>query len=45
VDIEGRWGNLPAELRQKLMSRNFDEFTPEYQEEIKAYFRKIAQQR
>jgi hypothetical protein len=43
--IEGRWGNLPPELRQRLLERNFREFTPEYQEEIRAYYRRIAQPR
>jgi hypothetical protein len=33
---------LPPELRQKLQDRNFQEFTPEYQEEIKAYYRKLG---
>jgi hypothetical protein len=42
LDIEGRWGMLPPELRQKLQDRNFQEFTPEYQEEIKAYYRKLG---
>lgn len=40
--LEGRWGNLPPELRQRLIERNFKEFTPEYQEELKAYYRRIA---
>ena len=40
--LEGRWGVLPPELRQRLIERNFREFTPEYQEELRAYFRRLA---
>lgn len=40
--LEGRWGVLPPELRQRLVERNFREFTPEYQEELRAYFRRLA---
>lgn len=43
-DIEGRWGFLPPELRQRLMQRDFQEFTPDYQDELKAYYRRIAKQ-
>lgn len=41
VDVEGRWGNLPPELRQRLVESNLFEFTPDYQEEIKAYFKRV----
>ncbi len=34
------WGNLPRELRQKLVDRNFDEVTPEYEAEVVEYFKK-----
>ncbi len=34
------WGNLPKELRQKLVDRNFDEVTPEYEGEVVEYFKK-----
>jgi hypothetical protein len=40
-----RWGQLPPELRQQLISRNFDAFTPSYLEDIKAYFKKIAERK
>ena len=36
------WGNLPQELRQKLVDRNYDDFTPEYKEQIEEYFRKTG---
>lgn len=34
------WGRLPKEQRQKLTDRNFEDFTPEYEEEIKEYLRR-----
>ena len=40
--LDKRWGLLPPERRQKLVDRNFKDFTPEYEREIKAYFRKIV---
>jgi len=42
VDLNEIWGNLPPELRQKLIDRNFDDFTPEYTEQIKEYFQKTG---
>jgi hypothetical protein len=36
------WGNLPLEIRQKLVDRNYDDFTPEYKEQIEEYFRKTG---
>lgn len=39
-DDAQRWGFLPEELRQRLLDRNFREFTPEYQRELKNYFRR-----
>ena len=41
--IREKWGVLPPELRQKLVDRNFKDFTPEYEAAIKAYFRKIQE--
>jgi hypothetical protein len=42
INLNEIWGNLPPELRQKLIDRNYDEFTPEYQEQIQEYFRKTS---
>lgn len=39
-DDAQRWGFLPEELRQRLLDRNFREFTPEYQRELRNYFRR-----
>ncbi len=39
-DLNEIWGNLPKELRQKLVDRNFDDFTPEYENEVQEYFRR-----
>ena len=37
-----RWGHLPAELRQRLIDRNFKGFTPPYAKELKEYYKKIG---
>ncbi len=37
-----RWGHLPAELRQRLIDRNFKNFTPPYAKELKEYFKRIG---
>jgi hypothetical protein len=42
VNLNEIWGNLPPELRQKLIDRNFDDFTPEYEAQIQEYFRKTS---
>ena len=42
VNLNEIWGNLPPELRQKLVDRNFDDFTPEYKEQITEYFKKTS---
>jgi hypothetical protein len=42
IDLNEIWGNLPSELRQKLVDRNFDDFTPEYKAQIDEYFRKTS---
>lgn len=42
IDLNEIWGNLPPELRQKLISKNFDDFTPEYKEQIAEYFKKTS---
>jgi hypothetical protein len=42
VNLNEIWGNLPPELRQKLVDRNFDDFTPEYKEQISEYFKKTS---
>ncbi len=34
------WGRLPKEVRQKLTDKNFEDFTPEYEEEVKEYLRR-----
>jgi len=44
-NLEGKWGLLPPEKRQRLVDRNFKDFTPEYEREIKAYFKKILKER
>ena len=36
------WGKLPPELRQQLIDRNFKGFTPEYEQAIKDYLRRIS---
>jgi hypothetical protein len=42
INLNEIWGNLPPELRQKLIDRNFDDFTPEYKEQIAEYFKKTG---
>jgi hypothetical protein len=32
-------------LRQQLISRNFNAFTPAYTEQIRAYYKKIAERK
>ena len=39
---EERWGHLPPELRQRLIDRNFKDFTPPYAKELKEYYKKIG---
>ena len=39
--LHERWGMLPPEMRQRLIDRNFQDFTPEYELEIRAYFKRI----
>jgi len=39
---EERWGHLPPELRQRLIDRNFKDFTPPYAQELKEYYKKIG---
>ncbi len=39
--IIDRWGLLPEETRQRLVNDNFRDFTPEYEEEIRQYFRNL----
>lgn len=40
VQINEIWGRLPAEQRQKLVDRNFKDYTPEYEDEIREYLRR-----
>ena len=42
INLNDIWGNLPPEIRQKLIDRNFDDFTPEYKDQIEEYFRKTS---
>jgi hypothetical protein len=42
INLNEIWGNLPPELRQKLIDRNFDDFTPEYKAQIEEYFKKTS---
>jgi hypothetical protein len=42
INLNEIWGNLPPELRQKLVDRNFDDFTPEYKAQIDEYFKKTG---
>lgn len=42
VDVNEIWGVLPPELRQKLVDRNFGEFTPEYEDEVREYLKKVS---
>jgi hypothetical protein len=39
-NVNEAWGRLPKEVRQKLTDRNFEDFTPEYEEEVKEYLRR-----
>jgi hypothetical protein len=39
-EVNEIWGRLPKELRQKLVDRNFSDFTPEYEDEIREYLRR-----
>lgn len=43
--MEKAWGNLPPKLRQALIDRNFKDFTPEYEQAIKDYFKSISRPR
>ena len=42
VDVNEVWGILPPEIRQKLIDRNFGEFTPEYEDEVREYIKKVS---
>ena len=42
VDVNEIWGILPPEMRQKLVDRNFGEFTPEYEDEVRQYLKKVS---
>lgn len=42
LDKEGPWGKLPSELRQRLIDLNIKSYTPEFEAEIKAYYKRIA---
>lgn len=42
VDVNEVWGILPPEIRQKLVDRNFGEFTPEYEDEVRDYLKKVS---
>lgn len=39
-NINEVWGRLPKEVRQKLTDKNFEDFTPEYEAEVKEYLRR-----
>ena len=39
------WGQLPPRLRQKLMNASDEEYLPEYQDNIREYFRKLSEQK
>ncbi|HUG18077.1 MAG TPA: hypothetical protein VMM56_03825, partial [Planctomycetaceae bacterium] len=39
------WGQLPPRLRQKLMNAADEEYLPEYQDNIREYFRNLSEQK
>ena len=47
ADRTGNWGNLPPRLRQAMLSgkRSLDDFPPEYQQVLKEYMKKLADEK
>ncbi|MFN3484907.1 MAG: hypothetical protein ACK44W_05425 [Planctomycetota bacterium] len=47
ADRTGRWGDLPPRVREAILSgkRDLDEFPPEFQQVLKEYMRKLAEQK
>lgn len=47
MDRSGRWGDLPARLREAMLSgkRAIDDFPAEYQGILKEYMRKLADEK
>jgi hypothetical protein len=45
MDRTGNWGNLPPRLREAMMTgkRAIDDFPAEYQQILKEYMRKLAE--
>jgi hypothetical protein len=43
-DRTGRWGDLPARVREAMLSgkRDLDDFPPEYQQLLKEYFKSLS---
>lgn len=37
------WGELPERMRQQMLQSSFDDFLPEYRDDIEAYFRQLAE--
>lgn len=38
------WGHLPQRLREQMLQSSSDEFLPEYREELKQYFKRLAEE-
>ncbi|HXG59834.1 MAG TPA: hypothetical protein VNO22_00535 [Planctomycetota bacterium] len=47
ADRTGRWGDLPPRVREAILSgkRDLDEFPPEFQQVLKEYMKKLAEQK
>ena len=45
MDRTGNWGNLPPRLREAMLTgkRAIDDFPAEYQQILKEYMRKLAE--
>jgi hypothetical protein len=41
IDSE-KWGNLPEEVRMRLIERNVRDYTPGYMDAIRSYFKKVS---
>jgi len=44
ADRTGRWGDLPARLREPILNgkRQLDDYPPEFQELLKEYFKGLT---
>ncbi len=41
--MKAAWGHLPARLREQMIQSSSEEFLPEYREELKEYFKRLAE--